>query len=153
MLKVGNQAPNFSLLETNGTTVSLKDFRGKKVVLFFYPKDSTPGCTREACDFQANLSRLKRKGVIVLGVSADGIDFHKKFKQRHNLTFPLLSDPKKHILRKYGVWKRKQLYGRSFMGIERTTFLIDEHGRILRIFQKIKVNGHVDEVISALKEF
>jgi peroxiredoxin Q/BCP len=149
-LKVGDIAPEFTLLSNEGKEISLKDFRGKKVVLYFYPKDNTPGCTVEACSFRDNLARVKRKGAIVLGISADSVKSHQKFTEKYDLTFPLLSDEDKDVLKSYGVWKQKSFMGKKFMGIERTTFVIDEHGRIAHIFTKVKVNGHVEEVMKQL---
>ena len=149
-LKVGDKAPQFTLPSGDGKNVSLKEFRGKKVVLYFYPKDDTPGCTSEACSFRDNLGRVKRKGAVVLGISADSVDSHKKFIKKYDLPFPLLSDESKEILKAYDVWKQKSFMGRKFMGIERTTFIIDEEGNILRIFLKVKVEGHTDDVLDAL---
>jgi peroxiredoxin Q/BCP len=150
MIKVGNKAPAFTLPSGDGTNVSLKDFKGKKVVLYFYPKDNTSGCTKEACSFQANLSAIKRKGAILLGVSADGVKSHATFASKYALSFPLLSDEKKEALKAYGVWKEKSMYGRKYMGIERTTFVIDERGAIEHIFTKVKVEGHTKEVLDVL---
>lgn len=151
MLNAGDRAPDFALPTGDGSTLHLKDFRGKKVVLYFYPKDDTPGCTKEACSFEENLSVLKRKGAVVLGVSADTVASHEKFAGKYHLSFPLLSDEKKEIVKVYGVWKERSLYGRKFMGIERTTFIIDEQGKIRRIFEKVKVDGHTQEVLTALE--
>lgn len=150
-LKVGDRAPDFSLPDDRGRTVSLADFRGKKLVLYFYPKDSTPGCTQESCDFRDNLNRLTSSGAAVAGVSADSVESHKRFKEKQGLNFPLLSDPEKKILNAYGVWREKSLYGRKFMGIVRSTFVIDPEGRLAAIFPKVSVTGHVDEVLAALK--
>jgi thioredoxin-dependent peroxiredoxin len=150
MLKEGDKAPDFTAKDDQGNDVSLKDFRGKKVVLYFYPKDNTPGCTKEACDFRDNFARIKRKGAVVLGVSPEGEKSHTKFKSKFELTFPLLVDEDKTIVNAYGVWDKKSLYGRLFMGTVRTTFIIDEKGRIAKIFPKVKVTGHVDEVLEAL---
>lgn len=150
MLKIGEKAPPFVLPTGDGNTLSLKDLRGKKVVLYFYPKDNTSGCTKEACSFQENLSALKKKGAVLLGISADSAASHKKFAAKHQLSFPLLSDEKKETLKAYGVWKEKSMYGRKYMGIERTTVLIDETGKISRVFSKVKVDGHTDEVLAAL---
>jgi len=150
MLKAGDAAPPFKGPTTTGESVALKDFKGKKLVLYFYPKDNTSGCTKEACDFRENLARVKRKGAAVLGVSPDTVASHQKFTEKYNLTFPLLSDPDQAIAKAYGVWVEKSLYGRKYMGIERTTFVIDEKGRIARVFPKVKVAGHVDEVLAAL---
>jgi len=149
-LKVGDKAPTFTLPAADGTQVSLADFRGKKVILYFYPKDDTPGCTREACSFRDNMNRLASKGAVVLGVSVDSVASHKKFAEKHGLTFPLLSDEKKEVVKAYNVWKRKSRYGRTYMGTERTTFIIDEEGRIAHVFPKVSVEGHVDEVLAVL---
>lgn len=149
-LQEGDVAPDFTLPTGDGATLSLKELRGKKVVLYFYPKDDTPGCTREACAFRDNLSRIKRKGAVVVGVSADSSASHAKFAEKYDLSYPLVSDGDKKISTAYGVWKEKSLYGRKFLGIERTTFIIDERGKIRRIFPRVKVDGHVDEVLAAL---
>ncbi len=150
MLKIGQPVPNFTLLDDTGASVSLSSFRGKKVVVYFYPKDDTPGCTKEACAFRDGIAQLKARGAVVLGVSADSVESHGKFKTKYRLNFPLLSDAQKAVAHAYGVWKQKSLYGRTFMGIERTTFLIDEQGRITRIFPKVKVEGHGDDVLAAM---
>lgn len=150
MLKVGDKAPAISLPSGDGKTLSLRDFRGKKIVLYFYPKDKTPGCTKEACSFQENLSVLKKKGAVVLGVSADSADSHARFASKYDLSFPLLSDEKKTVIKAYGVWKQKSMYGLKFWGIERTTFVIDEEGTISHIFRKVKVEGHTQEVLDVL---
>jgi len=147
---VGDKAPEFSLKAAGGRTVTLSEFRGKRVILYFYPKDDTPGCTKEACGFQAALPRLGREGAVVLGVSRDSPASHERFAGKFRLTFPLLSDPDAAVCKTYGVYKQKSLYGRMFLGIERATFLIDEEGRIARIFPKVKVDGHVDAVLQAL---
>ena len=147
----GDKAPAFKLMDENGKPVSLPDFKGKKVVLYFYPKDATPGCTTQACAFRDNLSRLAKAGAAVLGVSADSAESHKKFKAKQGLNFPLLSDPDRKTIEAYGVWQEKSLYGRKFMGIVRSTFIIDENGRIAKVFPKVKVAGHVDEVLASLK--
>jgi peroxiredoxin Q/BCP len=148
--KVGDRAPAFSLPTGDGKTVSLKDFKGKKVVLYFYPKDNTSGCTKEACSFRDNMAILKRKGAMVLGVSADSVDSHRKFADKFDLPFPLLSDEKKEMLKIYGVWKEKSMYGKKYYGIERTTYVIDEKGTITHIFPKVKVDGHTEEILSVL---
>jgi peroxiredoxin Q/BCP len=150
MLKPGTKAPSFELMSDEGKKVSLKDFAGKKVVLYFYPRDNTPGCTREACSFSENNKRLKKAGAIVIGVSADSVGSHQKFKEKYNLGFTLLSDPEKEVIEKYGVWKEKNMYGKKMMGVERTTFIIDEQGRIAHIFPKVKVDGHTEEVLKSL---
>lgn len=152
MIKEGSKAPQFTLKNQDGKRISLKDFLGKKVVLYFYPKDMTSGCTKEACDFRDHIELFNNQNVVVLGVSADSIDLHKKFKSKYNLPFDLLSDDSKKVLEKYGVWKEKSMYGKKYFGIERTTFIIDENGRIKKIFPKVKVNGHVKEVLEALKD-
>jgi peroxiredoxin Q/BCP len=151
-LKVGIAAPEFSLPTGDGSTVSLSDFRGKAVVLYFYPRDNTSGCTKEACDFRDNLAAIKRRGAVVLGVSPDSPSSHTKFAEKFELSFPLVSDEKKQLVKKYGVWKEKSLYGRKYMGVERTTFVIGPDGVITHIFPSVKVEGHVDEVLKAISE-
>ena len=150
MLKVGSKAPAFTLMSQDGTKVSLKDFAGKKVVLYFYPRDMTPGCTKEACSFSENIDKLKKAGAVVLGVSADSVSSHDKFREKYKLQFPLLSDPDKEVIQKYGVWQEKNMYGKKSMGIVRTTFLIDEKGNVAHIFNKVRVDGHTDAVLSKL---
>ena len=150
MLKIGQKAPDFKLASSEGKTLTLKDFAGKKIVLYFYPKDDTSGCTKEACSFESNLQAMKRKGAVVVGVSADSIESHLKFAQKYGLSFPLLSDEKKETLKAYGVWKEKSMYGRKYFGIERTTVIIDEKGIVQQIFNKVKVDGHTDEVRAVL---
>jgi peroxiredoxin Q/BCP len=147
----GQIAPDFTLPATDGSTVRLLDLRGKKVVLYFYPKDDTPGCTKEACAFRDNLGVLQSMGVVVLGVSPDSVASHQKFAQKYGLPFPLLADEGAQVATTYGVWKEKKQYGRTYMGVERTTFLIDENGIVQRIFPKVKVDGHVEEVIEAIR--
>ena len=149
-LRVGDKAPDFTLPSTDGEEISLKDLRGKKVVLYFYPKDDTPGCTKEACSFRDNLARVRRKGAEVLGVSADSVKSHGKFSQKYDLPFPLLSDESKEVLKAYEVWKQKSFLGKKYMGIERTTFIIDENGKIVHVFPKVKVVGHTEEVLEKL---
>jgi thioredoxin-dependent peroxiredoxin len=150
LLEVGVSAPDFRLTSDAGTTVTLSSLRGKTVVLYFYPKDSTPGCTVEACDFRDNLARLTAKGALVFGVSADSVESHQKFKQKQSLNFPLLSDPEKKALNAYKVWQEKSLYGRKFMGILRTTYVINGQGKITHVFPKVKVAGHVDQILKVL---
>ena len=150
MLNVGDKAPDFELPSSHNTTVKLRDFRGKKVVLYFYPKDNTPGCTREACSFNDGLRSLQARGAVILGVSADSLESHGKFSERYGLKFPLLSDPEKKVIKAYGVWKEKSLYGRTFMGIERSTFVIDERGEIKAVFRKVRVDGHTEEILGSL---
>ena len=149
-LKVGDKAPEFKLAGDDGGTHSLKEFRGKKIVLFFYPKDDTSGCTKEACSFRDNYATIKKKDAVVLGISGDSVESHKKFISKYDLNFILLSNEDRSVLDLYGVWKEKSMYGRTFMGIERTTFIIDEQGKISHIFPKVKVDGHTEEVLSAL---
>src|SRR5262252_4815078 len=151
-LKVGQKAPDFTLADDSGQKVKLSDFKGKKVVLYFYPKDDTPGCTKEACNFRDGFTEIKSRGAVVLGVSADSVDSHKKFKNKFELNFPLLADPEKKMIESYGVWKEKSMYGKKYMGIERTTFVIDPEGKIAHIFPKVKVDQHYDEVLQALAE-
>ncbi len=150
MPEVGKKAPEFSLKDDSGQTVSLKDFRGKKVVLYFYPKDDTPGCTQEACDFRDQGKTFKKENAVILGVSADSVESHAKFKKKFDLPFPLLSDPEKETIKAYGVWKEKSMYGKKYMGIERTTFVIDEEGKINKVFPKVKVTDHIEEVLENL---
>ena len=150
MLKAGTKAPSFELMSDEGKKLSLKDFAGRKVVLYFYPRDNTPGCTKEACSFSENNKRLQKAGAVVIGISADSVASHQKFKQKYNLGFTLLSDPDKEVIEKYGVWKEKSMYGKKMMGVERTTFIIDKQGKIAHIFPKVKVDGHTEEVLKAL---
>lgn len=149
-LKEGDRAPAFSLLSDTGETVSLRDFKGRDVVLFFYPKDATPGCTTEACDFRDSLARFSKLKVAVLGVSKDSVESHRKFKEKQGLNFPLLSDTDGKACEAYGVWQEKSLYGRKFMGIVRTTLVIGGDGRIRKVFPKVKVGGHVAAVLEDL---
>lgn len=148
----GKKAPAFTLCNAEGKKVSLKDFLGKKVVLYFYPKDMTSGCTKEACDFRDSFPAFGKVDSAVIGISADSADLHKRFIQKNGLPFELLSDEKKEVLAKYGVWKEKSMYGKKFMGIERSTFVIDEKGIIRKEFRKVKVQGHIEEVLKILKE-
>lgn len=152
MLEEGKKAPAFTLLDSNSKKISLKDFAGKKVVLYFYPKDMTSGCTQEACDFRDAFPDFGKSDVVVIGISADSSASHKKFSDKYNLPFILLSDEDKSVLEKYGVWVEKSMYGKKYMGIERTTFIIDEEGKIKKIFRKVKVKGHVEEVLNLLSE-
>ena len=151
-MKVGQKAPEFTVVDDSGKAVKLSDFKGKKVVLYFYPKDDTPGCTKEACSFRDGISEIRKKGAVVLGVSADSAESHQKFKKKFDLNFPLLADTEKKIIEDYDVWKEKSLYGRKYMGIERTTYIIGRDGKISHIFPKVKVSEHYDEVIAALAE-
>ncbi len=151
-LKIGQKAPDFTLMNDAGEKVKLSDLKGRKVVLYFYPKDDTPGCTTEACNFRDGISEIKKQGAVVLGVSADSVESHRKFKSKFDLNFTLLSDPEKKMIENYGVWKEKSMYGKKYMGIERTTFLIGKDGKITHIFPKVKVGEHYDQVLEALKE-
>lgn len=152
MVEEGKKAPAFTAVDDKGEKISLKDYAGKKVVLYFYPKDMTPGCTTEACDFQENLTKIKRNGAVVIGVSKDSVARHEKFKGKYDLKFPLISDEDGKVCEKFGVWQLKKLYGKEYMGIVRATFLIGETGKVLKVWPKVKVKGHVDEVIEAIKE-
>jgi peroxiredoxin Q/BCP len=150
MVHSGDKAPDFSLPTQDGTLFRLKDLIGQNVILYFYPKDNTSGCTKEACSFNQHLLAFKKKGTVVVGVSADSVISHGKFFKKNSLGFDLVSDEKKEIITKYGVWKEKSMYGKKYFGIERTTFIIDEKGIIRNVFRKVKVDGHVQEVLAAL---
>jgi peroxiredoxin Q/BCP len=151
MPEEGSKAPNFKLKNQNGETISLSDFKGKNVVLYFYPKDDTSGCTAEACSFRDDFPKFEKTDAVILGVSPDSVESHKKFEQKYRLNFNLLSDEKKEILQKYEVWKEKNMYGRKYMGVERTTYIIGPARKIKKIFRKVKVSGHNKEVLEALK--
>ncbi|MGQ0810101.1 MAG: thioredoxin-dependent thiol peroxidase [Nitrospiraceae bacterium] len=150
-LAVGDKAPEFSLPNEAGKVVNLKSLKGRQVVLYFYPKDDTPGCTKEACGFRDSLKPIGKTGAVVLGVSADGKDSHEKFIAKYGLPFSLLSDEDTTISKAYGVYKLKNMYGKKYWGIERSTFVIDPAGKLKAIFRKVKVDGHVQEVLAALK--
>jgi len=150
MPTIGDKAPDFSLADQNGATHSLKQYTGKWVVLYFYPKDDTPGCTKEACSFRDNLGAVTKKGAVILGVSSDSTASHRKFADKYSLPFPLLSDPDKAVINAYGVWKEKSMYGKKTMGVERSTFLIGPDGKIAHEWRKVKVDGHTEEVLAAL---
>jgi thioredoxin-dependent peroxiredoxin len=152
MLKIGNKAPDFNLLSGDGKKYSLKDFAGRKLVLYFYPRDNTSGCTKEARSFENKRAVMKKNGAIVVGVSTDSADSHAKFASKYGLTFPLLSDEKKSVVKVFGVWKEKSMYGKKYFGVERTTVVIDEKGIIRHIFHRVKVEGHADEVLNVLKK-
>lgn len=149
-VKEGQKAPAVKLKNQDGKTVQLKDYLGKKVVFYFYPRDLTPGCTTQACDFSENMTRIKRKKAVVLGVSFDDEAKHQKFIDKHGLKFDLLVDGEKEIAKKFGVYQKKKFMGKEFMGIVRSTFLIDEKGKIEKIWSPVKVKGHVDEVMAEL---
>jgi peroxiredoxin Q/BCP len=150
MLNIKDKAPDFKLNADDGKVYSLKDFKGKKLVLYFYPKDMTSGCTAEACDFRDKNKLFNKKNTVIIGVSKDSVESHKKFKTKYELPFTLLSDESTKMLESYGVWKEKSMYGRKYMGIERTTFIIDEKGIITEIFNKVKVNGHIEEILKKI---
>ncbi len=151
MVKEGKSAPSFKLKDQNGELVSLESFRGKNVVLYFYPKDDTSGCTKEACNIRDEFPKFSKLDAVILGVSADSVESHKKFAAKYKLPFILLSDEKKEVLEKYGVWQEKSMYGKKYMGIVRTTVVINEKGIVKKIFSKVKVDGHNKEVMEALK--
>lgn len=149
-LAVGDKAPDFSLPTDNGEVISSSDFKGKKVIVYFYPKDATPGCTQEACSFRDNNLKFKEKNTIIIGISKDSIKSHENFKEKQRLNFSLASDETGKICEKYGVWVEKSMYGRKYFGIERSTFLIDEQGKIAQIWRNVKVPGHVEAVLGAV---
>ena len=149
LLEVGDKAPAFKTTDQDGDAVSLGDFKGKKVALYFYPKDDTPGCTKEACSFRDAWAKFRKKGVAVLGVSVDDEKSHRKFADKFSLPFPLLADTDKKIVTAYGVWGEKSMYGRKYMGIHRVTYLIDEKGKIAAVWPKVKPEDHADEVLAA----
>ena len=150
MLEVGTKAPDFTLFDKDGNTVSLSDFIGKRVVLYFYPRDNTPGCTRQACAFAASYDAFRTLDVTVIGISRDSVASHQKFAQKHSLPFILLSDPELSAISSYGVWKEKKLYGKVSMGVERTTFIIDREGKIEKIMPKVKPDTNAEEVLTWL---
>lgn len=151
MLSIDKKAPAFKLLNQDGKSIALKDFLGKNVVLYFYPKDDTSGCTSEACSFRDDFPQFKKVDAVILGVSPDSVASHKKFQLKYSLPFTLLSDENKEVIENYGVWKEKSMYGRKYMGVERTTVIIDKKGVVRKIFPKVKVAGHNEEVLMALK--
>jgi peroxiredoxin Q/BCP len=151
-IKISDEAPSFKLKNQDAKTISLSDFKGKPIVLYFYPKDDTSGCTKEACNFRDEFPKFGKLKAEIIGISADSVESHKKFAQKYKLPFNLLSDEKKEVLEKYGVWQEKSMYGRKYMGIVRTTFIIDASGRVNKIFPKVKVDEHSKEVMEALKE-
>jgi len=151
-LNVGDKAPDFSLLSDQDQTVSLESLRGKKVLLYFYPKDNTPGCTREACDFRDNLNQFTTSDTVIFGISKDSPAKHRKFKEKYSLPFALLADENGDVCQAYGVIDKKSLFGNTFLGIQRSTFLIDEQGIIRAIWRKVKVTGHILQVLNELGE-
>lgn len=148
-LEEGKKAPSFSGIDQNGNKISLADFKGQKIVLYFYPQDSTPTCTVQACNLRDNFALLKKEGFMVIGISPDDVNSHKKFEAKHNLPFPLIADTKHTIIEKFGVWGEKQMYGKKYMGLHRTTFVINETGIIKNIFTKPKSKQHAEEIIAA----
>ncbi|MCS7028532.1 MAG: thioredoxin-dependent thiol peroxidase [Bacteroidia bacterium] len=151
-LNIGDIAPDFSAKDQNGTLLKLSDFKGKTVILYFYPKDDTPGCTKEACNFRDNYSTLLQKGMVVLGVSADDEQSHKKFADKFNLPFPLIADTEKNIIHAYGVWGEKNMYGKKSMGIIRTTFIIDPEGKIQDIIKKVDTEKATEQILKRLEK-
>ena len=152
MLQEGTTAPDFTLEASGGETASLSDYRGQIVVLYFYPKDDTPGCTTEACNFRDDYSEIQAAGAVVLGVSPDSIRSHDKFMLKYELPFPLLSDPDHQVAEMYGAWGEKKMYGRTYMGIIRSTYVIDEEGMIVKVFPKVRPKAHSEQVLAVLRE-
>jgi peroxiredoxin Q/BCP len=150
IIAVGSKAPAFTLKDQNGRPVKLRDFLGKKIILYFYVRDDTPGCTREACEFRNNIESLHKRKIEVLGVSPDTVESHKRFAEKYGLTFPLLVDEDATVAKKYGIWAKKNLYGRTFYGVVRSTFVIDEEGRIIKELKRVKVDGHLSRVLKDL---
>jgi len=150
MLEIGQKAPDFSLPDTKGNTVSLADYRGQKVVLYFYPRDNTPGCTRQACAFAGLYQAFREKNVQVIGISKDSVASHVKFAEKYSLPFVLLADPERTAIEAYGVWQEKKLYGKVSMGVVRTTFVIDEEGKIQKIMPKVKPDTNAEEILAEL---
>ena len=150
ILKPGDPAPSFRLRDADEKEYTIEQFKGNRIVLYFYPKDDTPGCTKEACSFRDDYDDYSENDIVIIGISADSSASHKKFAEKHKLPFILLSDPEKEVLKKYDAWGEKKMYGRSYFGVIRKTFLIDEKGKILKIFPKVRVEGHSESI---LKEF
>jgi peroxiredoxin Q/BCP len=151
-LEIGKPLPDFSLESTDGKRISLKDLRGKKVVLYFYPEDDTPTCTKQACGFREVFAEFKKAGAVVLGISPDDVASHEKFRAKFKLPFTLLADPGHVVAEKYGVWGEKLNYGRKYMGIRRTTILVDAQGNVARVFERVRTAGHAERMLEALKE-
>ena len=149
-MNIGDTAPDFALQDKTGNQVRLSDFAGQKVVLYFYPKDNTPGCTRQACAFAAAYDDFKKRNIIVIGISKDNVESHRKFAEKHNLPFILLADPELQAIQAYGVWQEKKLYGKVSMGVVRTTFIIDENGKIEKIMPKVKPDTNAEEILNSL---
>ena len=150
MLEPGTKAPDFTLADQNGQTHSLSDYKGQKVVLYFYPKDMTSGCTSQACSFRDLYPQIREKGAVILGISADTVESHKKFEEKHGLPFPMLSDPDKTVIQAYDVWKEKNMYGRKVMGLVRSTYLVDENGIIVQAMGKVKAKENPQEMLNVL---
>ena len=150
MLEVGTQAPDFTLPDQNGNRHSLSDYRGKKVILYFYPKDNTPGCTKQACGFAERYPQFTEKGAVVLGISKDSVASHKKFEEKYGLPFTILSDPELGAIQAYDVWQEKKNYGKTYMGVVRTTYLIDEEGKIAKAFDKVKAADNPEQMLGEL---
>ncbi len=151
-IEAGAKAPAFSLKNDQGETVRLSQLKGSPVVLYFYPKDDTPGFTKEACAFRDRSEELQQRGAVVLGVSPDSVDSHVKFRDKYELNFPLLADPEHKVAEKYGAWREKNMYGKKSMGIQRSTFLIDAAGKVAKVWKRVKVDGHDEQVLDALDE-
>ena len=151
MLKVGNKAPKFELPDQDGKWHKLSDYLGKKVLIYFYPKDDTPGCTTEACNFRDNFADMSKMGLVVLGVSKDSVKSHKKFADKYDLNFPILSDESTEMIKDYGAWRLKKFMGREYMGIERMSVLVDEDGKVAKIYESVKPADHTQEVIEDVK--
>lgn len=147
-MNIGDKAPDFTLQDKDGKSVSLSDYKGKKVILYFYPKDNTPGCTTQACSFRDSFAEYKQKGIVVLGVSKDSVKSHAKFQEKYSLPFTLLADTEHLVAEKYGVWVLKKMMGREYMGMERTTFIIDKDGKIIHIMKKVKPQDHAKTVLA-----
>ncbi len=152
MIKEGNKAPAVKLQNQDGKTISLNDFKDQNIVLYFYPKDNTSGCTAQACNFRDEFPKFGKINAAILGISPDSVESHKKFADKYNLPFNLLSDEKKEVLKKYDVWKEKSMYGRKYMGVVRSTFIIDKNQKVRKIFSKVRVADHNKEVMEAIKE-
>jgi len=152
VISVGDKAPQINLKDADGRTVKLSDFKGKKVVLYFYPRDMTPGCTKEACAFQADSKKIQSKNTVVIGVSTDDEKSHQRFREKYDLTFPLLCDAEHKLADAYGVWAEKNMYGRKTWGVKRTTFIIDEQGRVAHVFNKVNVAEHSKDVLEKLDQ-
>ena len=152
MLSVGDDVPDFSLKDAEGNMIKKSDLKGKKYVVYFYPRDFTPGCTTEAAEFSRDYKKFKAKGIEIVGISPDNVDSHKKFGDKMGVSFILLADPETDVAKKFGVWGKKQFMGREYMGVNRTTFLVNEKGKIFKVFEKVKAAGHAQEVLEAFQK-